>query len=138
MTNLNPGERIILAKNVAAFAARYPGVTSAVAPFLDTLDNNGETIRLDDAVGEKILDFAYNNSWYPMTDGNGLSLVIVNETAPFNTWGDQASWRPSGEFNGTLVEAIAEVASRMSPSGLPPLTNRGLPVRRCRWLPLAL
>jgi hypothetical protein len=100
-TNLQPGEVLILAKNLAAFAQRYPAVTNVTGPYIGTLDNSGETIRLDDAVGEKILDFAYNNSWYPMTDGNGLSLVIVNENAPFNTWGDKASWRPSGIFQGT-------------------------------------
>ena len=101
VTNMNPGERIILAKNPAAFALRYPGVTNVVVAYLGALNNSGDTIRLDDAVGEKILDFAYNNSWYLMTDGNGLSLVIVNENAPFNTWGDKESWRPSNGYLGS-------------------------------------
>ena len=101
VTNLNPGARIVLAKNLAAFTARYPVITNVTGPYLGTLDNSGETIRLDDAVGEKILDFSYNNSWFPMTDGPGLSLVIVNENAPWYTWGDKASWRPSSEFDGT-------------------------------------
>ncbi|HTD65020.1 MAG TPA: lamin tail domain-containing protein [Candidatus Limnocylindria bacterium] len=96
---LNAAERIILAKNPAAFASRYPGVPVA-GTYVGSLDNSGESIRLDDAVGEKILDFSYNNTWYPMTDGNGLSLVIVNENALWNTWSDKLSWRPSG-FNGT-------------------------------------
>ncbi len=98
--NLAAGGVIILAKNPAAFASRYPGVNVA-GTFLGSLDNAGEAIRLDDAVNEKILDFSYNNSWYPMTDGNGLSLVIVNENAPFNTWGDKVSWRPSNTSDGT-------------------------------------
>ncbi len=100
-TNLAPGEVLILPKNLAAFAQRYPAVTNVTGPFVGTLDNAGETIQLDDAVGEKILEFTYNNSWYPITDGLGLSLVIVNANAPFNTWGDKASWRPSGAYLGS-------------------------------------
>ena len=34
--------------------------------------------------------------------------------------------RPAGEFEGTLVQAMAEVASRMSPSGLPALESAGV------------
>lgn len=100
-TNIAAGERLILARNLAAFTSRYPNMTNVIGPYVGALDNNGEQVRLDDAVGEKILDFDYNNSWYPMTDGNGLSLVIVNENAPWFTWGDKVSWRPSGDYNGT-------------------------------------
>jgi len=99
--NLNAGQTLILAKNPAAFASRYPAVVNVLGPYLGSLDNKGERIRLDDAVGEKILDFSYNNSWYPMTDGLGLSLVIVNENAPWFTWDEKASWRPSSVFSGS-------------------------------------
>ena len=100
-TNLNAGETLILAKNLAAFAYRYPTVTNVTGPYIGSLNNGGETLRLDDAVGEKILEVTYNNSWYRMTDGNGFSLVIVDENAPFDTWGDQSSWRYSSQFNGS-------------------------------------
>lgn len=98
---LNAGQTLILAKNPAAFTSRYPGVANVFGPYTGSLDNKGERIRLDDAVGEKILDFSYNNSWYPMTDGLGLSLVIVNENAPWFTWDEKASWRPSSVFSGS-------------------------------------
>src|SRR3954462_2640805 len=35
-------------------------------------------------------------------------------------------YRPGGEFNGSLVEAVAEVASRMSSSGMPALETAGV------------
>src|SRR6187549_2464124 len=35
-------------------------------------------------------------------------------------------YRPGSEFNGTLVQAVAEVASRMSPSGLPAVETAGV------------
>jgi len=65
------------------------------------LNNGGETLSLQDAVGEKILEFAYDNNWYPITDGLGFSLVIVNENAPWDTWGLKSSWRASGQMNGS-------------------------------------
>ena len=35
-------------------------------------------------------------------------------------------YRPGSEFNGTLVQAVAEVASHMSPSGLPAVETAGV------------
>ncbi len=69
--------------------------------FTGALDNGGETLRLEDAVGEKILEFAYNDAWYPITDGLGFSLVIVDEQANWAAWGDKASWRASGTLQGS-------------------------------------
>src|SRR5262249_51166778 len=57
--------------------------------------------RLVDAAGEKILEFSYDPDWYPITDGFGFSLVIVNENALWNTWGLKSSWRPGGAFLGS-------------------------------------
>src|SRR6185312_1313798 len=102
VTNLLPGQYVLLVRNQAAFAARYPTNTALIAgQFSGTLDNAGETLRLEDAVGEKILEFAYNNSWYPVTDGLGFSLVIVNELAPWDTWDKKSSWRASGALDGS-------------------------------------
>ena len=66
--------------------------------FAGSLDNAGETLRLEDAVGEKILEFAYNNTWYPVTDGLGFFLVIVDEHAPWSMWDEKASWRADGDL----------------------------------------
>jgi Lamin Tail Domain/Immunoglobulin domain/Immunoglobulin I-set domain len=100
-TSLAPGQSVLVVKNEAAFASRYGGGFNMAGSFLGQLENGGETLRLDDAVGEKILEFRYENQWYPSTDGLGFSLVIVNENAPFDTWGLKASWRPSGAYNGS-------------------------------------
>ena len=101
VTNLAPGQIVVLVKNPFAFNCRY-GINHTIAGvYQGSLDNSGERIKLDDAVGEQILDFSYNNSWYPITDGLGFSLVIVNEHAPFDTWGEKESWRASGLYNGS-------------------------------------
>ena len=101
LTSLPPGQTVLVVRNAAAFAARYGSGFPIAGEYPDFLDNAGETLRLEDAVGEKILEFAYDNQWYPLTDGLGFSLVIVNENAPWDTWGNQESWRASGAVNGS-------------------------------------
>ncbi len=101
VTSLTPGQTVLLVRNQAAFSARYGGGLTIAGQFTGALANGGDTLRLEDAVGEKILEFPYNNSWYPITDGLGFSLVIVDENAPWYTWGDKASWRASGNLNGS-------------------------------------
>ena len=38
-------------------------------------------MQLLDAADEEVLDFNYEDDWYPLTDGLGFSLVIVDENA---------------------------------------------------------
>ena len=49
------------------------------------LDNSGETVKLGDGTDNTILEFRYEDRWYPGTDGEGYSLEI---TAPQTTTGD--------------------------------------------------
>ena len=101
VTSLSPGQTVLIVRNQALFTARYGGGFNIAGQFTGALDNGGEMLRLEDAVGEKILEFDYNNTWYPITDGLGFSLVIVNENALWSTWGQTASWRASGGLNGS-------------------------------------
>ncbi len=81
VTTLAAGQSVLIVKNPALFAARYGAGFSIAGPYEGSLDNSGERVQLLDAVGEEILDFTYNNSWYPITDGLGFSLVVVKEQA---------------------------------------------------------
>jgi hypothetical protein len=101
ITSLAPQEAVLIVRNQAAFTARYGNGLSIAGQFTGVLDNGSETLRLEDASGEKILEFDYSDNWYPITDGLGFSLVIVDENALWSTWGDKASWRPSGALNGS-------------------------------------
>ncbi len=127
VTNLAPGESVAVVRNFNAFISRYGGGLRVAGTFTGQLDNAGENIRLEDAAGEKILDFDYNGSWYPITDGFGFSLAIVNELAAWDTWGLKSSWRPSGEFQGTPARTNGP------PAAIPPvkineaLTHTDLP-----------
>jgi hypothetical protein len=101
ITNLAPGGTVVLVNNRSAFRSRYPTVTNIAGEYFGSLDNSGERLTLVGGALEPILDFRYENSWYPITDGPGFSLVIVNENAPSNAWSNRDSWRPSSNVNGS-------------------------------------
>ena len=101
MTSLAPGARVLVVKNLAAFSARYGSGLPVAGQFAGTLDNGGERIRLIDAAGEEILDFDYEDDWYPITDGLGFSLVVVNENAEPDAWSSKTNWWPNGTLYGT-------------------------------------
>ncbi|HEX5219577.1 MAG TPA: lamin tail domain-containing protein [Verrucomicrobiae bacterium] len=100
VTSLAPGQTVLVVRNQAAFTARFGPGFSIAGQYSGALNNGGELLRLEDAVGEKILEFEYNNSWYPLTDGLGFSLVIVDANAPWDSWGQKSSWRAS-TLNGS-------------------------------------
>ena len=100
-TSLAPGQRLLLVKNQAAFEFRYGSGLPIGGTYVGSLDNAGERLTLLDAVNEEVLDFTYNNSWYPITDGLGFSLAVVNENAEPDTWNNKSQWRPSGAVNGS-------------------------------------
>jgi hypothetical protein len=91
---VNPGQRIVLAKNAAAYAERYPTAPAPAGIYTGALDNSGERLRILDAQGEEVLDFRYEGTWYPNTHGSA-SLVIEDPLAAWNTWGAQNSWHTS-------------------------------------------
>ena len=105
VTNLPPGASVLIVKNALAFEARYGSGHSIAGEYEGYLDNSGERLQLIDALGEEILDFDYNNSWYPITDGLGFSLVVVNETAAPDDWTRKVQWRASSGVLGSPGEA---------------------------------
>jgi len=119
VTQLAPGQMVLVVRNAAAFAARYGSALNVAGEYAGILDNAGETLRLEDAVGEKILEFAYDNHWYPITDGLGFSLVIVDENAPWDSWGKKASWRASSVVNGSPGAADPALDPDSDGDGLP-------------------
>ncbi|MDB6033646.1 MAG: Spore coat protein CotH [Verrucomicrobiales bacterium] len=101
VTSLAPGARVLIVKNAAAFSARYGAGFPVAGQYSLQLNNNGERVQILDANDEEILDFTYDNNWYPITDGLGFSLVIVNENAQPDDWGNKSQWRPSSTLTGT-------------------------------------
>jgi hypothetical protein len=101
---LAAGDRIVIVRNQLAFAERYStgGMNIAAGEYTGYLDNGGEDIKLDDYTNSTILEFDYNDSRYPITDGSGFSLTIVNETnSDLDSWDDMDNWHPSSIMDGT-------------------------------------
>jgi hypothetical protein len=101
--SLAAGARLIVAKNPAAFALRYPASGVAVlGPYEGDLNNAGERLELTDAVGENILDFTYKDGWYPATDGSGHSLVLRDPGGtPHDDFGNPVAWAISDGAMGS-------------------------------------
>jgi hypothetical protein len=97
---LGAGQHALVVNNLAAFQSRYGTSLNVVGEYVGALSDDGENIRLQGQLGEIIHDFEYDE-WYPLTDGLGFSLVIVNENAPLDTWNERESWRPSGLLGGS-------------------------------------
>jgi hypothetical protein len=98
---LAPGGRVLIVRNLTSFRARYGDGPVVAGQYLGALENAGERILLLDRANEEILDFAYDNQWYPVTDGLGFSLVCVDESAPTDLWSERTQWRPSGRLQGS-------------------------------------
>lgn len=115
VTQVGPEQSVLVVRNPAAFAARYgPGLPVA-GQFTGALNNGGEELRLEDVAGEKILEFSYDNSWYPVTDGLGFALVVVDEHASWKDWGKAENWRAGSVLGGS--PGVPEPA----PFGAPPV-----------------
>jgi hypothetical protein len=105
VTSLTTGQRVLVVRSLAHFTARYGSGLNVAGEFVGVLDNAGENIQIDDASNEKILDFSYDNAWYPVTDGPGASLVIKNDAADWRTWDLPESWRASAFDFGSPGQA---------------------------------
>jgi len=99
---LAPNAYALLVRNKSAFESRYgAGIANIVGNYTGDLLNAGENLALEGPVGEPVHNFRYASNWYPETRETGLSLVIVDATAPRASWGVKESWRPSSVPGGS-------------------------------------
>ena len=107
---------VLVARNRAAFQARYGTLANVAGEYAKKLNNAGERIRLEDSAGETILDFRYEDHWFPSTDGGGYSLVHRDPVgAAPGSWGDKQIWRPSRYPGG--IPAIS-LSPNLVPDGI--------------------
>ncbi len=99
---LAPSQYAVVVRNQSMFESRYGTSVTIAGEFIGALNNGGEEIVLRDAFGIEILDFDYNDDWYPITDGAGFSLNIINSYDPDpNSWDSKAAWQASSVVGGT-------------------------------------
>ncbi|MBK1816435.1 lamin tail domain-containing protein [Luteolibacter yonseiensis] len=100
--SLAPGQRAVIAKNLAAFQLRY-GATAAskVAATWSgyrSLDNGGAEITILDRSGATLADLEFDDEgdWPTRADGTGSSLVYIG-----GGYNNPLSWKSSTAVHGT-------------------------------------
>ena len=102
---LAPSEYVVVVQDRQAFETRYGTALHIAGEYSGSLNNAGERIRLEDAVGQTILDFEYKDNWRSITDGDGFALTVIDpaNTDPYD-WNEKDSWRASAYLSGSPGE----------------------------------
>jgi hypothetical protein len=102
---LAPNEYVMIVQNRNAFEAKYGAGLNIAGEYSGALNNAGERIRLEDAIGRTILDFNYNDRWKSITNGQGFSLTIIEPAnSDLCSWNEKDSWRSSAYSGGSPGE----------------------------------
>ncbi len=101
--DLAGNDKIVVVRNTAAFEAAYPDFNGVIAgQYTGSLDNDGDRILLQDAIGTVVHDFKFRDGWYGITDGGGFTLTVID---PNNTdlvlYGEKDAWRASTNKGGS-------------------------------------
>jgi hypothetical protein len=103
--SVQTGGFLVLVKNQTLFNSCYTGLpvgTIVVQWTEGSLDNGGEKITIRDSLGRKIQTFSYKDSWYPLTDGDGFSLSILDPSdTDLTLWEQKIGWRASTVAGGS-------------------------------------
>lgn len=105
VATLPAGGRVVVARNPAAFASRYGNLAALAGAYTGSLANEGEKLRLVGPTEETVLEFSYQPTWYPATQGLGFALVAGSEEQAPGLWDRREGWRAGTVRGGTPGEA---------------------------------
>ena len=103
---------------------RYGSAVTIDGKYTEKLDDGGERLQLLDDDGNAILDFEYDDAWYPQTDGDGYTLVMVD---PGHCAGDMGLGR---ELAADAAWAVRPPTDGRPPTNQPPTVSGGPRVGR--------
>ncbi|MCF7668384.1 MAG: lamin tail domain-containing protein, partial [Verrucomicrobia bacterium] len=92
-TLLDPGDHILLVKNRDAFESRYGAEYQVFGEYNGALDNSGEYVSIKDCHGASIIEFTYDDSWSPLTDGLDFALTPRRINTPARDLDEAGNWR---------------------------------------------
>lgn len=100
---LASGQRCLVVASQTAFETRYgTGMSSLIAgEYQGNLDNGGERLRLKDSVGEEVLDFTYDDDWFPVPAGQYRSFVARSANPAYTAYDTPTTWALSDTQNGS-------------------------------------
>ena len=118
VTELGPGERVLVVEDANAFAFRYGDDLPVAGQWSGRLSDTAETITVL-AGGRIVQQFTYDHGWYAATDGGGASLEI-NDVAmsDLENWSQAAGWNASLVFSGTPGIGAPAVTPDMDGNGV--------------------
>ena len=114
VTSLNPGDFVLVVRNRNSFESRYgTSLSDKIAGeykdnLQNSLQNSGEKVKLVDFWNGTIAEFEYKDGWYPITDGGGFSLTMINpgENAMYGSdEGLVAHWKFDDGSGGTAIDS---------------------------------
>ncbi len=117
VTQLNPGQYVLVVEDLAAFSSRYNTVSMTIAgQYSGKFANDGEKIYLRGKWNSEIISFEYNDSygWPIAADGPGHSLVPAASAQDDQSNGSlfwSGHWRASTYMHGSPGQADPEVQS---------------------------
>jgi hypothetical protein len=126
---LEPRERVVLVRNLEAFATLYPTHGMKITAWTSgKLSRGGETLSFAAPNGTRILHFTYSRLWRPETFGSGFTLVPVDFDAPEPLWSTADNWQTGQVLYGTpgLPEQPELTAIRVTAEGFMIAEVRGL------------
>jgi len=99
---LAPSDCVLIVEDRVAFEALYGQGFHIAGQYTGSLNNAGERLELQDAAGQTIHKFRFQDDWYDVTDGLGFSLTVKHPAATAaGSWDDKATWRPSANAGGS-------------------------------------
>ncbi len=111
-TFMQPGEVMVLVKNLDVFESRYGSDINVVGEYDGKLANGGETIELVAADGSKISRFTYGDSgdpgWPAAPDGSGSSLQVVDIDGDYDEPGNWTNGTTNGGSPGVFTEVLPD------------------------------
>jgi hypothetical protein len=101
---VDAGQYVVVVSDVSFFDLRYDtsGITIA-GDYTGNLDNGGERIvlRLPVPYDAAIMRFSYDDAWYPLTDGFGSVLSVVDAYAEPAAWDEPENWQQAPPTPGS-------------------------------------
>lgn len=98
---LASGARCLVVASQSAYEIRYGTGHPIAGEFEGSLDNGGERLRIEDPTGEEILDFTYDDDWFPVPAGQYRSFVIRSASPAYNAYDAPTTWALSAAQNGS-------------------------------------
>ena len=98
-TTLQPNTYVTLAHSTTHYQQLYGHPPQG--QYTGKLSNSGEKIRLQTPNGLGVIDFNYNDFWYPYTDGSGYTLQLRDDSTTNDLLSLPQSWSTSKIPNGS-------------------------------------